>query len=73
MLRDEVVKAMAGRRAIVTGASKGCGAVIARTLAHAGMDVTIIGRNETDLHRTKDVHSKSAPPIRSNRNALQPR
>jgi NAD(P)-dependent dehydrogenase (short-subunit alcohol dehydrogenase family) len=54
MLRNEIVKAMAGRRAIVTGASKGCGAVIARTLARAGMDIAIIGRNEADLHRTKD-------------------
>jgi NAD(P)-dependent dehydrogenase (short-subunit alcohol dehydrogenase family) len=53
MLRDEVVKAMAGRRAIVTGASKGCGAVIARTLAQAGMDLAIVGRNEADLQRTK--------------------
>ena len=54
MLRDEVVKAMAGRRAIITGGSKGCGAVIARTLAGAGMDIAIVGRNEADLHRTKD-------------------
>src|SRR5258708_4109133 len=53
MLRDEVVKAMAGRRAIVTGASKGCGATIARTLARAGMDMAIIGRNEAGLQRTK--------------------
>jgi 2-deoxy-D-gluconate 3-dehydrogenase len=53
MLRDEVVKAMAGRRAIVTGGSKGCGAAIARTLALAGMDLAIVGRNEADLQRTK--------------------
>jgi short-subunit dehydrogenase len=37
-----------------TGASKGCGAVIARTLARAGMDIAIIARNEADLRRTKD-------------------
>lgn len=38
-----------GRHAIVTGASRGIGAAIARALARAGANITLIGRTEPDL------------------------
>ena len=40
---------LAGRTAIVTGGSKGIGRGIAATLAGAGINVVITGRNQTDL------------------------
>jgi NAD(P)-dependent dehydrogenase (short-subunit alcohol dehydrogenase family) len=42
-----------GRRALVTGASRGIGAEIAAVLADAGADVAIVGRDETGLEATK--------------------
>jgi len=38
-----------GRRALVTGGSKGIGLAAARALAEAGADVTITGRGEAEL------------------------
>lgn len=40
---------LAGRRALVTGASGGLGRHIARELARAGVDLAISGRNRSDL------------------------
>ena len=40
---------LAGLHALVTGAGRGIGAVIARTLAGAGADVTLLGRSRADL------------------------
>ena len=40
--------------AIVTGGSKGIGLAIARAFLDRGMQVTITGRNETDLRRAAD-------------------
>lgn len=40
---------LAGRRALVTGASRGIGAAIANALAEAGADVALAGRDETAL------------------------
>lgn len=37
------------RHAVITGASKGIGAAIARALAHAGINLTLIGRNQEKL------------------------
>jgi 2-dehydro-3-deoxy-D-gluconate 5-dehydrogenase len=55
MLRRDVLNAMAGRRAIVTGGSSGIGVAIALTLAEAGVDLAIVGRDEEGLHRTKEA------------------
>src|SRR5918996_3663716 len=52
MMRRRVLEAMAGKRAIVTGGSKGVGAVIARTLAEAGLHLAIVGRDDPGLRRT---------------------
>ena len=45
---------IAGRSAIVTGATKGIGKGIAGVLAAAGVDVLITGRNEDDAKRAVD-------------------
>jgi len=41
-----------GKRALVTGASKGIGAVAAAVLAEAGADVAIVGRDRAGLEET---------------------
>ena len=46
---------LAGRKALVTGASKGIGAEIARVFAEAGADIVALGRNEADLAATADA------------------
>ena len=43
---------LAGRKAMVTGASKGIGAEIARVFADAGADIVATGRNEAELAET---------------------
>jgi NAD(P)-dependent dehydrogenase (short-subunit alcohol dehydrogenase family) len=40
---------LAGLHALVTGAGRGIGAEISRTLAGAGADITLLGRSRTDL------------------------
>ncbi|MEO1102569.1 MAG: SDR family oxidoreductase [Pseudomonadota bacterium] len=44
-----------GRKAMVTGASKGIGAEIARVFAQAGADVVAVGRDEADLAATAEA------------------
>lgn len=46
---------MAGRKALVTGASKGIGAEIAAVFAQAGADIVALGRDEADLAATADA------------------
>ncbi len=43
---------LAGRKAFITGASKGIGAEIARVFADAGADIVATGRNEAELAET---------------------
>ena len=45
------MRALAGRRALVTGASGGLGWYIALELARAGVDLAISGRNRSQLDR----------------------
>jgi NAD(P)-dependent dehydrogenase (short-subunit alcohol dehydrogenase family) len=44
--------ALPGKRALVTGGSKGIGMDVARVLAEAGADVAIVGRDEAGLAET---------------------
>ena len=50
-----------GKRALVTGASKGIGLAIAEVLVKQGVQVVICARQETELHRALDFLKKSAP------------
>jgi NAD(P)-dependent dehydrogenase (short-subunit alcohol dehydrogenase family) len=45
---------LAGRHAVVTGASRGIGAVIAAALAAEGVRVSILGRDAVNLRRVSD-------------------
>jgi NAD(P)-dependent dehydrogenase (short-subunit alcohol dehydrogenase family) len=46
---------LAGRKAVVTGASKGIGAEIARVFADAGADVVAVGRDREGLDETAEA------------------
>ena len=45
-----------GKRALVTGASRGIGAEIAAVFADAGADVAIVGRDAEDLARVQRAY-----------------
>ena len=49
----EALFSLAGKRAVVTGASKGIGAAIAQLFAAAGADVAVLGRDHDGLAATK--------------------
>jgi len=44
---------LSGKKALVTGSSKGIGASIAQALAHAGADIVLVGRTAESLEATK--------------------
>jgi 2-deoxy-D-gluconate 3-dehydrogenase len=44
-----------GKKALVTGSSKGIGASIAQALAHAGADIVLVGRTNESLEATKSA------------------
>jgi 2-deoxy-D-gluconate 3-dehydrogenase len=46
---------LAGKKALVTGSSKGIGASIAQALAHAGADIVLVGRTTESLEATKSA------------------
>ena len=48
------MKPLAGKRALLTGASRGIGIHIAQALAQAGADLVLTARNAEDLHRVAD-------------------
>ena len=57
---------LAGRRALVTGASKGIGAEIARVYADAGADVALLARDTEGLEETAEAvraKGRTAHPI----------
>lgn len=52
---------LAGKRCIITGASRGIGRALAVGLAEAGGDVVIIGRDESMLAETRELIAVLAP------------
>jgi 2-deoxy-D-gluconate 3-dehydrogenase len=44
---------LVGKKALITGSSKGIGAAIAQALAHAGADIVLVGRTKESLEATK--------------------
>jgi NAD(P)-dependent dehydrogenase (short-subunit alcohol dehydrogenase family) len=51
-----------GKRALVTGASRGIGAEIATVFADVGADVAIVGRDAEGLETTRHVTRRRARP-----------
>ena len=52
-----------GKRALVTGASKGIGLAVARALAAEGCHLDIAGRGVAGLEETRDALHRAAPEI----------
>ena len=54
-----------GKKALVTGASRGIGLAIAQTLAAEGADVSICARTQGDLDKAATLLSTHGTRIRS--------
>jgi short-subunit dehydrogenase len=62
---DFMSEALQGKRALVTGASKGIGLAIAEGLAKAGVSVAICARKDNELQRALQVLHKAAPQVKT--------
>jgi 3-oxoacyl-[acyl-carrier protein] reductase len=54
-----------GKRALVTGGSKGIGLAIAAALAHAGVEVAICGRKDNELQLALEYLQNTAPQTKT--------
>src|SRR3954467_12102248 len=54
---------LAGRHAVVTGASRGIGAAVARELAQLGAELTVVARGEAALRQTADELGKAGAKV----------
>ncbi len=61
MKKRSASSALSGRSAVVTGASRGIGAGIARALGREGVRVVMIARNEANLEKQSALVPKSIP------------
>jgi NAD(P)-dependent dehydrogenase (short-subunit alcohol dehydrogenase family) len=52
-----------GRRALITGGSRGLGLEMARALGEAGAELIITSRDEANLHEAREVLSAVAPRV----------
>jgi len=55
---------LSGKRALITGSSKGIGAAIAIAMAEAGADIVLVGRSAQSLENTKAAVLKTGRSVR---------
>ena len=53
--------AVAGKRVVITGASRGLGALLAHAFSHAGASVALVARTERDLKAVSRDAARSDP------------